>query len=117
MLCRESHVQATSMLRLSKNDFPHLRDLWFSDVCQTKEGLEIDLLIGADYLWEFQRGRTVRGKSKEPVAIETELGCVLSGPLKRRYEFSETGVQELSVNIISQESAGLDKASLDRKVS
>ena len=33
-----------------KNDYPHLRDLWFSDVCQTKEELEIDLLIGSDYL-------------------------------------------------------------------
>ena len=43
-----------------QNDFPHLRDLWFSDVCQSKEELEIDLLIGADYLWEFQKGRTVR---------------------------------------------------------
>ena len=117
MLCRESHVQATSMLRLSKNDFPHLRDLWFSDVCQSKEELEIDLLIGADYLWEFQRGRTVRGESEEPVAIETELGWVLSGPLKRRYEFSEASVQEVSVNFISQDSAGLDKASLDREVS
>ena len=31
-----------------KNDY--LRDLWFSDVCQTKEELEIDLLIGSDYL-------------------------------------------------------------------
>ena len=100
-----------------KNDFPHLRDLWFSDVCQSKEELEIDLLIGADYLWEFQRGRTVRGESEEPVAIETELGWVLSGPLKRRYEFSEASVQEVSVNFISQDSAGLDKASLDREVS
>ena len=26
------------------------------------------------YLWEFQRARTVRGESEEPVAIETELG-------------------------------------------
>ena len=33
-----------------KNDYPHLRDLWFSDVCQTKEELEIDLLIGSGYL-------------------------------------------------------------------
>ena len=49
-----------------KNDFPHLRDLWFSDVCQSKEGFEIDLLIGADYLWEFQRGRTVRGSRGSP---------------------------------------------------
>ena len=65
-----------------KNDFPHLRDLWFSDVCRTKDELEIDLLIGSDYLWEFQKGRTVRGEPEESVAVETELGWVLSGPLK-----------------------------------
>ena len=63
-------------------------------------------------MWEFQRGRTVRGESEEPVAIETELGCVLSGPLKRRYEFSEPSVQEVSVNVKSQDSAGLDKATI-----
>ena len=68
-------------------------------------------------MWEFQRSGTVRGESDVPFAIETELGWVLSGPLKRRYEFSEAGVQELSVNIISQDSAGLGKASLDREVS
>ena len=111
-----SHI-SNEHVEVVKNDFPHLRDLWFSDVCQSKEELEIDLLIGADYLWEFQRGRTVRGESEEPVAIETELGWVLSGPLKRRYEFSEASVQEVSVNFISQDSAGLDKASLDREVS
>ena len=63
-----------------KNDFPHLRDLSFSDVCQSKEELEVNLLIGAEYL---------RGGwgSEEPVAIETEVGWVLSGLLKRRYEF------------------------------
>ena len=38
-----------------KNDYTHLRDLWFSDVCQSKEELQIDLLIGVDYLWEFQK--------------------------------------------------------------
>ena len=100
-----------------KNDFTHLRDLWFSDVYQSKEELEIDVPIGADYLWEFQRVRTVRGESEEPVAIEAELGWVLLDPLKRRYEFSEASVQEVSVNFISQDSAGLDKASLDREVS
>ena len=46
-----------------------------------------------------------------------ELGWVLSGPIKRRYEFSEASVPEVSVNFISQDSAGLDKASLDREVS
>ena len=71
------------MVEVVKNDFPHLRDPWFSDVRQSKEELEIDLLVGADYLWDFQRDRTVRGESEEPVAIETELGWVLSGPPKK----------------------------------
>jgi len=48
-------------IEVAKNDFPHLRDLWFSDVCQTKEELVIDLMLGLDYLWEFQKGRTIRG--------------------------------------------------------
>ena len=47
-ICNE-HVEVV------KNDFPHFRDLWFSDVCRTKDMLEIDLLIGSDYLWEFQK--------------------------------------------------------------
>ena len=42
---------------------------------------------------------------------------MLSGPLKRRYEFSEASVQEVSVKVISQDGAGLDKASLDPEVS
>ena len=110
-----SHI-SNEHVEVVKNDFPHLHDLWFSDVCQSKEGLEIDLLKGADYSWEFQSGRTVRGKSEEPVTIETELGWVLSGPLKGRYEFSEASVQKVSVNFISQDSAALVKASLDRDV-
>ena len=50
-------LQANRSLRFEavKNDFPHFRDLWFSDVCRTKDMLEIDLLIGSDYLWEFQK--------------------------------------------------------------
>ena len=49
-----------------KNDYPHLRDLWFSDVCRAKEELVIDLLIGSDCLWEFQKGRTIGGSRKNP---------------------------------------------------
>ena len=77
----------------------------------------MDLLLRVDYLWEFERGQTVRGESEEAVAIETELGWVLPGPLKRWYEFSEASVQEVSVNFTLEDSAGLDKASLDREVS
>ena len=83
-----------------KNDFPHLRDLWFSDVCRTKDELQIDLLIGSDYLWEFQKGRTVRGGPEKPVAVETELGRVLSGPSRKKEPDSR---QEVVVNFVAQD--------------
>jgi hypothetical protein len=64
--------------------------------------LEIELLIGADYLWLFQEGRTVRGKSDEPVAVQTKLGWVLSGPLKSSSEDDDgpTSCAQVSVNLI-----------------
>lgn len=47
------------------------------------------MLIGADYLWSFQEGRTIRGEPNEPVAIESHLGWVLSGPLRGHCEDSQ----------------------------
>ena len=85
-----------------KRDYPHLERLWLSDVCKSRERLEIDVLIGADYLWRFQTGRIVKGEPDQPVAIETELGWVLSGPL--RYSSSETGgAQEAQVNFVGRD--------------
>ncbi|CAB4005252.1 E3 ubiquitin- ligase DZIP3 [Paramuricea clavata] len=93
---RNEHVETR------KKDYPHLQGLWFSDVCKTKNVLEIELLIGADYLWLFQEGRTVRGKSNEPVAVQTKLGWVLSGPLKSSSEDDDgpTSCAQVSVNLI-----------------
>ena len=62
------------VLLKSRRDYPHLAKKWLSDVCKSREHLEIDLLIGADYLWSFQTGNVVRGKVNEPVAVQTELG-------------------------------------------
>ena len=65
-----------------KKEYNHLEGVWFSDVCTDGERLEVDILIGSDYLWCFQRGRTIRGEPNDPVAVETKLGWVLSGPLR-----------------------------------
>ena len=65
---RNEHIE------IRKTEYPHLHGLWFSDVNRDREILEVDLLIGADYLWSFQEGRTVRGESNEPVAVKTSLG-------------------------------------------
>ncbi len=72
---RNKHVEKVQC------EYKHLEGLWFSDVSE-KEHLEIDILVGADHLWEFQTGSIIRGELGEPVAIETKLGYVLSGPMK-----------------------------------
>ena len=41
----------------------------------------MDLLIGSDVYWEIVTGEVVRGDSG-PVAINTKLGWILSGPVE-----------------------------------
>ena len=38
-------------LEIECRNYPHLAQIWLSNVCKNSEQLEIDLLIGADYLW------------------------------------------------------------------
>ena len=90
---QNSHVE------LARKHYSHLKSIWFSDVVKSQEELEVDVLIGAHYLWMFQTGDTRRGKSGEPVAIKTELGWVLSGPLTGM-EVEGQGVTQ--VNFVGQ---------------
>ena len=69
-------------IEVIKTRYKHLQGLWFSDVCVKNEDLEIVVLIGSVYLWCFQGARTVRGERDEPIAVETGLGWVLSGPME-----------------------------------
>ena len=64
-----------------KKSYAHLSNVYFSDVCRSADFLEIDILIGSNYLWNFQEGPVIRGGPKEPVAVKTVLGWVLSGPV------------------------------------
>ena len=85
---QNSHVE------LARKHFSHQEGIWFFDVVKLQEELEVDVLIGADYLWSFQTGDTRKGKAGEPVAIQKELGWVLSGPLKGR-EVESSGVTQV----------------------
>ena len=70
--------------------YGHLSQSDLEDVCQN-ETLEVDLLIGSDFYWEFVMGETIQGDNG-PVAINTTLGWVLSGP---------TGVAEKEESAVS----------------
>ncbi|XP_028416197.1 uncharacterized protein LOC114539977 [Dendronephthya gigantea] len=84
-------------LEVVKGQYPHLQGLWLSDVCKTGEMLEIDVLIGADNLWAFQSGKVLKGGDDEPVAVDTMLGWVISGPL-----LGSSENEIANVNLVSQ---------------
>ena len=61
--------------------YQHLSGLDLADRYSESEILEIDLLIGSDVYWDVVAGEIVRG-ARGPVAINTRLGWVLSGPVQ-----------------------------------
>ena len=70
-----SHI-SNERIEVVKNDFPHFHDLWFSDVCKTKEQLQIDLLIGAN----FRRGQLHGGRPNNPYPLKLSLGGCCRAP-------------------------------------
>jgi len=65
-----------------KKSYEHLQMIWFSDVSRSDDKLAIQVLIGADFQWQFLEGEQIRGGPHDPVAVKTTLGWVLSGPLQ-----------------------------------
>ncbi|KAK2549503.1 hypothetical protein P5673_030047, partial [Acropora cervicornis] len=58
--------------------YPYLQGLQLA--CDTSDSVNVDVLIGADYYWSFFTGNIIKGDPYGPVALETNLGWVLSGP-------------------------------------
>jgi len=60
-------------------NYPHLDGLELADESFDAEG-SIDMLIGCDYYWDFVTGETRRG-DEGPIAVNSKLGWLLSGPV------------------------------------
>ena len=75
VICRDLQSQN---LRLAKEQFNHLSNIKFSDECPRGLEMEVDILIGSDYMWNFLDGQT----KPVAVAVLTKLGWVISGPMK-----------------------------------
>ena len=67
---------------VAKSHYLHLQNLPLADRGDGNESMEIDILVGADYLWNFMLDNVVRGEQGfGPVATLTRFGYVLSGPV------------------------------------
>ena len=69
------------------------------------------MLIEADYCWEIVTGRICRGRSG-PIAIETKLGWVLSGPVPG-YDQEHTSTSLFTAHVLQTEAS---EASLDDRL-
>ena len=69
---------SNSHVEIAKKHYPHLHEIWFSDVSRSEDTLCVDILIGSDTLWEFHEGEAKRGGPGEPVAVKRSWdGCCL----------------------------------------
>ncbi|CAM1310776.1 Uncharacterised protein g5510 [Pycnogonum litorale] len=62
----------------TKRNHDHLCNLKLADYCYDND-LSVDILLGSDFYWNIVTGQVKKGKDG-PVAINTKLGWVLSGP-------------------------------------
>ena len=67
-------------LALCVDSYEHLSELRLADSSDGNDAMEVDLLVGSDHYWELTTGRVSRGEDG-PIAVETKLGWVLSGPV------------------------------------
>ena len=68
-------------VELAKHKFSHLQGLKLADSSGGHSLLDVVLLIGADSYWQVVTGQVKQGELGGPVAINTHLGCLLSGPV------------------------------------
>jgi hypothetical protein len=76
LICKPLSCQPVS---LCQEKFEHLVGLDLADPAEDSSQLEVDVLVGSDQYWDLASGEIRRGQFG-PVAINTELGWVLSGP-------------------------------------
>ena len=89
-------------IEIVKKDYPHLSSIWFTDVCTSQDILEVDILIGVDYLWDIQEDEVIRGEPGQPVAVKIKLGWVLSGPLSGK---NTQGLMQSNISLIIDSTA------------
>ena len=95
---------ADQAINFAVNNYPHLERLRLADFpAERNEPLNCDILIGSNYYWHFLSGRCIRGEDG-PVALESILGWILSGPvhdnaklLSTQIYLAETHVLKLDV--------------------
>jgi len=86
--------------------YEYLANLDLADYSCATDLLEVDILIGSDHYWKLVTGEVIRS-SDGPMAIQTKLGWVLSGPVQ------DLLCESTSCNLITTHTLRVDTYTLD----
>ena len=103
---------SNQVLSAAIDKYEHLRGLDLADYCEG-DALDIDktvgILVGADYYWSLVGNRVIRGDRRGPVAMETKVGWVVSGPTEMVSENSYSHLLKIDANVIEREDGLLNE--------
>ena len=71
-------------IELAQATYEHLISLNLADSTDGEANLKIDMLIGADFYWDYVSRDIIRGNGCGPVAVKTSFGWMLSGSMMGR---------------------------------
>ena len=101
-------------------NYTHLSGISLADFpAENGQELNVDILIGSDYYWHFLTGGCIKGEQNSPVALDSMLGWILSGPVPHCPDNSSTHAnlaQATHLLSVTQENDSVDK-SLEDQVS
>ena len=86
-------------IQIAKENFEHLKDLELAH--SGDRGLEVDILLGADFHWEIMSGNMRWGENYGPVALGSKLGWILSGPVQVNETEINTSVNSIQAKAIN----------------
>ena len=88
---------ANQEINFAKENYPYLLDLELADFNHNNSSMDIDILIGADYYWQFIENHTIRSDNGAgPVALASKLGFILSGPIMSKLDETSSSANFIS---------------------
>ena len=91
---------------ISVSIMPHLRGLKLAHPVTSNKTFTISLLIGTDYYWKFVQDTIIRGDG--PIAQESKLGYLLSGPLSYSLPQAATSILLQTTSTVTPEEPNLE---------
>jgi hypothetical protein len=91
---------SNQVVEVAVEKYPHLNGSDLADNNSPSSDVDINILIGADFYWNFVSNESRRSEGRGPVALSTRLGWVLSGPIDNLSEESSSTTNFAATHVL-----------------